>query len=174
MKSLYITIGIILSSVVHAQIIIGTGKTNTSSPAISLEFGTENKGIIIPWVTSTNDMGSVSPGTFVLDVTDRVVKFKLQNEWMALSQKAVDPIDTSIQNGLTESPNAKTIIGASTSTAEGILILEDSYKAMQLPMVESPHLNIINPAPGMLAYDTKTNLVCIYNGYEWSFWKPID
>ncbi len=62
--------------------------------------------------------------------------------------------------------------GDGNSSTPGVLVLEDTNKAMRLPMVASPHLNIIKPAAGMLAYDTVSKLVCIYNGSEWAFWKP--
>ena len=41
------------------------------------------------------------------------------------------------------------------------MVLADTNKAMVLPKVASPHLNIVNPAPGMMVYDTtKNNWLC--------------
>ncbi|MDO4763580.1 MAG: hypothetical protein Q4A00_04280 [Flavobacteriaceae bacterium] len=154
----------------HGQVIIGEGKSSLSSPSISIEFGNENKGIVLPWVNSSNEITPVS-GTLVLDLNDRKVKVKLNNEWMNLTNASDALIDTALQDGLSDQPQAKVSIGTPTNI-DGILVLEDSDKAMQLPMVESPHLNIINPAPGMIAYDTRAKLVCIFNGTEWSFWIP--
>ncbi|WP_279195775.1 hypothetical protein [Chryseobacterium indoltheticum] len=62
-------------------------------------------------------------------------------------------------------------IGTPTATP-GILVLEDTNKAMILPRVASPHLNIINPAPGMMVYDTTAKQLAVFNGTVWSFWKP--
>lgn len=161
----------ILSAVAYGQVIIGEeGKTKVSSPSISLEFGTEKKGLVLPWVNSANSVNQVVNGTLVLDTSDKKVKIKLNTGWKDLSRTSASPFDTSLQDSLTDNESAKVSIGHPTNTT-GILVLEDSNKAMQLPMVESPHLNIINPTAGMIAYDTKTKLVCIFNGTEWSFWK---
>ncbi|WP_435524785.1 hypothetical protein [Chryseobacterium indoltheticum] len=39
--------------------------------------------------------------------------------------------------------------------------MEDTDKAMILPKVASPHLNIINPAPGMMVYDTTAKQLAV-------------
>ncbi|HRM13961.1 MAG TPA: hypothetical protein PLV47_13590, partial [Flavobacterium sp.] len=78
---------------------------------------------------------------------------------------------TILQASLTDKPDAKAAIGTPTATP-GILVLEDSNKAMVLPKVPSPHLNIINPEPGMMVYDTTTKQLAVFNGKVWSFWKP--
>jgi len=41
-----------------------------------------------------------------------------------------------------------------------------------LPKMASPHLNIINPAPGMIVYDTTAKLMTVFNGSVWTFWRP--
>ena len=53
-------------------------------------------------------------------------------------------------------------------TTPGILVLQDSDKAMVLPKVASPHLKIVNPAAGMMVYDTTNNCLKIFNGTVWS------
>ena len=75
-----------------------------------------------------------------------------------------------IQNAATENTLAKSAIGTLTATP-GILVLEDTNKAMVLPKVASPHLNIVNPAPGMIVYDTFNKQLAVFNGTVWSFWK---
>lgn len=80
--------------------------------------------------------------------------------------------DLSIQGpDKTEYSDAKTGIGTLTAT-DGILVLEDTDKAMILPKVASPHLNIIDPAPGLIVYDTDSRQLAVYNGKVWSYWKP--
>lgn len=160
----------LLSSAMSGQVIIGEGKTDVSSPSISLEFGTENKGLVLPWVNSANSVTKAVNGTLVLDTSDKKVKIKLNTGWKDLSRASTSPLDTSLQDGLTDNESAKVSIGNPTNTP-GILVLEDNNKAMQLPMVASPHLNIANPTSGMIVYDTTSKLVCIFNGAEWSFWK---
>lgn len=153
-----------------SQVIIGEGKSTLTTASVSIEFGTGNKGFVLPWVTSSNAVTGAVSGTMVLDTSDKKVKIKLNSGWQELSQAGTTAIDTSLQAGVVDKAEAKTSIGTPTSTP-GILVLEDSNKAMLLPQVASPHLNIINPAAGMIVYDTVKDLVCIFNGTEWSFWK---
>lgn len=65
------------------------------------------------------------------------------------------------------------VIGLNPSdVTPGILVLSDSDKAMILPKVENPHINIINPTAGMLVYDTVSKQLAVFNGTVWTFWKP--
>lgn len=188
MNKKIITISHILISVLgFCQVAIG--KTDLSSPSVSLEFGIGNKGIVIPWVTNasninfTTDNSIKKGGVFILDTNDIKVKISRNNgSWRDLTvytnesgiQSSV--IDTSLQDDpkYPELDNAKAMIGGNpeNDTTPGILVLADIDKAMILPKVESPHLNIKNPAPGMIAYDTKARQLAVYNGTVWSFWKP--
>lgn len=58
-----------------------------------------------------------------------------------------------------------------TDTTNGFFVLADTNKAMVLPKVADPHLNIINPEPGTMVYDTTSKLLAVYNGSVWTFWK---
>ncbi|MBB4807526.1 hypothetical protein HNP38_002832 [Chryseobacterium defluvii] len=176
MKNIFIIIWALSSGVVFSQVAIG--KTSVSSPSVSLDFGAENRGMILPWVTSTGAVTGVVNGTMVYDLADKKVKVKYASGWKDLSVETtgttVDPLTTVdgvlIQNAATENAMAKTSIGAPTS-APGILVLEDTNKAMVLPKVASPHLNIINPSPGMIVYDTFNKQLAVFNGTNWSFWR---
>ncbi|MBS1571159.1 MAG: hypothetical protein JST62_02015, partial [Bacteroidetes bacterium] len=77
------------------------------------------------------------------------------------------------QPNLPEVSSAKTIIGASSSLADGVLVLESTNKAMVLPMVTDTN-NIPDPAPGMMVYINKTGAkrLAVYNGNKWTYWKP--
>ena len=68
---------------------------------------------------------------------------------------------------------AKAIIGAQTSVADGVLVLESNTKAMILPTVLDVQL-IPSPSPGMMVYVNKAGAkrLAVYNGRKWSFWKP--
>lgn len=155
------------------------GKTSITNTSVSLEFGNDSRGLILPWVTSASNVTGVVNGTVIYDLTDHKVKVKYASGWKDLSVDTtgttVDPITSIdgnlIQNSAPENSSAKTSIGAPTATP-GILVLEDTDKAMILPKVASPHLNIINPAPGMIVYDTTAKLLAVFNGKVWSFWKP--
>lgn len=176
MKNIFILIAALFFNGISAQVAIG--KTSVATPSVSLDFGTGNRGMILPWVTSTGAVTGVVNGTMVYDLTDKKVKVKYASGWKDLSidtsGTTVDPLTSvdgvAIQNSAAETATAKTAIGTPTATP-GILVLEDANKAMVLPKVASPHLNIINPAPGMMVYDTTAKLLAVFNGNVWTFWK---
>lgn len=177
MKNIIFIHLMLLSVFSSAQVAIG--KSTLSNTSVSLEFGTANRGIVLPWVTSTAAVTGAVNGTMVYDLTDKKVKIKYNSVWKDLSVNTagttVDPLTSTdgvlIQNTATENTAAKVSIGTLTATP-GILVLEDTNKAMVLPKVASPHLNIINPAPGMMVYDTTTKLLAVFNGTVWSYWRP--
>lgn len=179
MKKIIIISTIFIAHLAFSQIAIGKSAISTLSdnvtpnPNISLEFGTGNKGIILPWVTSAAGVTSAVPGTIIFDTTDYKIKVKLAASWKDLSIDTNGTADTTLQNSLTDQSTAKTVIGtnAATDTTPGILVLSDTNRAMVLPKMVSPHLNIKNPAPGMIAYDTSTKQLAVFNGTVWSFWK---
>lgn len=155
---------------------VNIGETSISSPSVSLEFGSGNKGIVLPYVTSASDVvtAGVVDGTLIFDSTDKKVKLRSNNDWIDLTHDETGIVDLSIQSTKTEQANAKVVIGAngSTDTTPGILVLSDTNKAMILPKVASPHLKIINPASGMMVYDTVAHQLAVFNGNVWTFWKP--
>ena len=176
MKNIFTILFALLSVSVFSQVAIG--KVSVASPSVSLDFGTGDRGMVLPWVTSTAAVTGVVNGTMVYDLTDKKVKVKYNAAWRDLSINTqgttVDPLTSVdgilIQNSATENTLAKSAIGTITATP-GILVLEDTNKAMVLPKVASPHLNIINPAPGMIVYDTFNKQLAVFNGSVWSFWK---
>ena len=192
MKNIFITLSIFLSTCAFAQVAIGKASVN---PSVSLEFydNADNvRGIILPWVDGVSNTApfitnspateTVVNGTLVYDRSDKKVKVKYATGWRDLSKDAtgttVDPITSidglSLQTPRNELAEAKVQIGGNpdTDTTPGILVLADTNKAMVLPKVASPHLTIINPAPGMMAYDTTSKQLAVFNGTVWSFWKP--
>lgn len=177
MKNIFILSSLLLSGFTFSQVAIG--KASVTNASVSLEFGTANKGIILPWVDKKADVTGVENGTMVYDSSDKKVWVKLDSGWKDLSVNTtgttIDPITNvdglTLQGpSVTEKTEAKASIGTPTNVP-GILVLEDTNKAMILPKVASPHLNIINPAPGMMVYDTTKNLLCVFNGKDWAFWK---
>lgn len=175
MKNLIIINFLLISFLGFSQVAIG--KTNVSN-SVSLEFGNENRGMLLPWVTNATDVTGAVNGTMVFALNDKKVKVKYATGWKDLSVNAsgttVDPVTSvdgvAIQNSADENTNAKVSIGTPTSTP-GILVLEDTNKAMVLPKVANPHLTIMNPAPGMMVYDTTKKLLAVFNGSVWSYWR---
>ena len=172
MNKIYILLLTLTLSSTYGQVAIG--KSSISSKSVSLEFGSENRGLILPWVTSSTAVTDAVDGTLIFDSADKKVKYRKNGTWFDLSAGTTGVVDTSLQNDLKESASAGTAIGktAATNKTPGILVLTDNDKAMILPKVASPHLNIINPAAGMIVYDTDHRQVAVFNGNVWSFWKP--
>lgn len=181
MKKITIIIGFILANIAFGQVAIGKTSLSTladnitPNPSISLEFGSGNKGLILPWVNSASAVTSegVVPGTIIYDTTDHKVKIKKASAWKDLSLDDTGVADTTLQDGLTDAASSKVAIGTngSTDATPGILVLTDTDKGMILPKVASPHLNIVNPAAGMIVYDTATKQLAVFDGTVWSFWK---
>lgn len=180
MKKISITTAAILMSFMsHAQLAIGT--SDVSSASVSLEFGDENRGLLLPWVDSVTAVTGVENGTLVYDASDHKVKVKYASGWTELSlndtgttinpNTSVDGMD--IQSALVENADAKVSIGEPTSV-NGIFVLEDTDKAMVLPKVSAPHTNIINPTPGLIVYDPTTQELAVFNGTDWAYWKAQD
>lgn len=184
MKRLY---AIILSTIgiisVASQVSIGK---NASQTGVSLEFGTGNKGLILPWVTnaagvSLNPNANQKGGAFILDVAERKVKMSNKaGAWVDLSVHTNEAPATggnlAIDNSLQLLPaieqlNAKSQIGTTVDATPGILVLSDTNKAMIPPLVTSPETAIKNPAPGMIVFDPVKKLFCVYNGTVWTYWR---
>lgn len=181
MKNIFATLLIATMSLANAQVIIGdqigTAPANQKT-SVLLEFAAgQNKGIILPYLRTLPQSPSV--GTIALDATNSTsarVKF-YNGAWVDLSGQDGD-ITTVLATQPTtgdapELATAKSIIGARTSAADGVLVLESTTKAMVLPTVTSVQ-NIPNPAPGMMVYvnNTGAKRLAVFNGTRWSYWKP--
>ena len=183
MKNIIALLTLTVSTCAFAQVAIG--KSSVTNTSVSLEFGDyvagQGRGIIVPWATPQTNM---QQGTILFDTSDKIMKYrKADGSWFNLTKNETTTVEgqanydttgvvnTILQASLTDKPDAKAAIGTPTATP-GILVLEDSNKAMVLPKVPSPHLNIINPEPGMMVYDAITKQLAVFNGKVWSFWKP--
>ena len=187
MKTKYFSIlSVMIASLSFAQVAIG--KSNISNTSVSLEFGTGNKGIILPWANNSTGVSLPASGnksgTFILDVNDKKVKLSKNNgTWFDLTvhnlEKPATGGNIAINNALQtnaafpEKTDAKTMIGGNptTDSTPGILVLADTNKAMIPPLVTDPATNIKNPAPGMMVYDSAKKLLAVYNGTVWSYWR---
>lgn len=168
MRNILFSITFLLFTTAQAQVAIGRDKATNEH--VSLEFSTaQNRGLILPYNQNLSNI--TVDGSFVFDTSDKKVKYLKGGNWFDLSVDDTGKVDLTDQNAKIENPTAKVGIGEPTAV-EGILVLEDADKAMILPRVASPHMNIINPSPGMLVYDTDTHLLAVYNGTVWSYWKP--
>lgn len=172
LKFIYNTIALIILSIsTNAQ--VGIGKNNVDGSSTIIDFdnsSTNTKGIILPAVTTapTNLKTSDNGGTLIFDLSDTKVKMFQNGTWVSLSE-AGDKSKVTINNS-NEIGNG-VIIGAATSQAIGSLILESNNKAMILPKVNKPEINVKSPYPGMICYDTASKTIAIFDGKVWNYWK---
>lgn len=177
---------IFASLAIYSQVRFGTSAaTSVTNTSVLLEFGdTNNKGIILPYV-ETVPTAAVG-GTIIFDVSANTqYKVRVKNEnggWTDLSNisgysTAVETKVKPLQAApLVDLPGAKAIIGARSSAADGVLVLESADKAMVLPIVQD-YKAILNPSPGMMAFikhasDATKHRLIVFNGQTWSFLKP--
>lgn len=185
MKNIIIIVLLVVCNLGFSQVIIGDNVgTATDKRSVLLEFAydsNEGKGIIIPYVTSLPSGAGLQGGTFVLDATNKTkakVKVWDGSTWIDLSSGNEADITSfwNEQSTQTENSNAKVIIGANSTTASGILVLESPNKAMVLPMVDSTN-TVLSPAPGTMVYvnhpgPPAVKRLAVFNGTGWTFWEP--
>lgn len=197
MKKIITSISLGISFFGYSQIVIGgingTAPSNNKA-AVLLEFEAgQNKGIILPSVRTMPSSTDVTPGTILVDASvNNALQSKVKyyapsninadvSGWVDLSAgneanissfMAIQPLSTGA-NAVTEDAGAKTVIGANTSSADGVLVLESTSKVMVLPQVASTN-DIKDPAPGMMVYINGTNKrLAVYNGSKWTYWAPL-
>ena len=191
MKNIFSILAIAVSSMSFSQVIIGddigTVLPATQKTSVLLEFALgQNKGIILPYVRTVPSGTGLVEGTIILDASDAtkakvkyyngVIRTDTPTGWFDLSNNHEANISTAVTiqpAGVTEDASSKVIIGAATSSADGVLVLESADKAMVLPMVQSTD-DVPDPAPGMMVYINKTGAkrLAVYNGGGWTYWAP--
>ncbi|MDP9962089.1 hypothetical protein [Chryseobacterium lathyri] len=167
-KSISAVVTLLIFNSFYAQVAIG--KETIDGRSTILDFNntsTNTKGLILP-ATQGLPVGIPANGTFVFDRLDNKVKMYENNTWKALSD--VGNSAAVITNGSDETGNG-VVIGTQDGSAEGVLVLESSDKAMILPKISSPHLNVKNPYPGMICYDTVSKTFAVFDGTVWNYWK---
>ena len=167
-KIKYIIGAFLIGLTVNAQAVIG--KTTPQGSGI-VDFNVGDKaGIVLPWVTALPTGKALTGGVMLFDANLKKVVYYNDTAWVDLSKRA-GAVDLSIQASVPEAATKGTVIGAESSSVDGVLVLESADKALILPRIVSPHLNIIKPMAGTICYDTVKKMVCVYNGTEWTFWK---
>lgn len=165
-RTIFTVLMLITNLVIYSQ--VGIETTSIHTDAI-LDFPTgQNKGIVLPMVEALPTGAAASNGTFLIDKTDGRVKVRQNGIWLNLT-------GTSSLSSYSVNPSADTfdgvIIGATSSSASGVLVLESTNKALMLPKVVSPHINIKSPYPGLMCYDTTKNAIAVFNGTAWYYWN---
>lgn len=161
---LTIAIFFLFSFFSYAQISIG--KASITNSSVLLEFGSDAKGIILP---SLSTIPANVGGTFIVNTNNKTVQVYENNSWTNLSNIG-ELVNHSFINSGTDVGKG-VIMGATTSSREGVLVLESSTKAMILPKSANPHSNIKSPVSGTILYDTASSTLAVYDGVNWSYWK---
>ncbi|MDR6923710.1 MULTISPECIES: hypothetical protein [Chryseobacterium] len=156
---------------------VAIGKESVNGTATILDFNNtagNTNGIILSAVNNLSGALSSAPpennGTFLFDKSDKKVKMYENGVWIELSDSGNDSqiiTNTSAESG----GNQGVIIGASTSNARGVLVLEAQSKALILPQINTPHTAVKGPYPGMMCYDTASKSLAVFDGSSWNYWK---
>lgn len=144
-------------------------RTTTASSVLDFAAGT-TKGIILPAVETLP--ATPANGTFLFDKVAKIVKMYQGGVWVDLSGVGeiagtvpLAPYSGTVDNG------KQTVMGSRSTTVDGVLVLESSDKALVLPKISNPHLNVKSPYPGMMCYDTDRKALAVFDGKVWNYWK---
>jgi len=167
-KNISIAVAFMAFNSFFAQVAIGKQTVDGNSTVLDFDNVTrKTKGIILP-ATSGLPSGSLVNGTFVFDVTDNIVKVYENDAWKPLSDAGSS---SAVVANNTAEVGKGVVMGDSSSTADGVLVLESQNKAMILPKIATPHINVKSPYPGMICYDTTSKTLAIFDGSVWNYWK---
>ncbi|MBB6369640.1 hypothetical protein [Chryseobacterium shigense] len=174
-KILFTAISLGIAVQAHAQIGVNKSSVNGTSTILDFEDSPSNtKGLILPAPDNLSAALSGTPsnnnGTFLFDKSDKKVKVYENNAWKALSDEGNS---SGIMNNTTAEHTSTQgiIMGAPSSSAYGVLVLESANKAMILPKIQTPHQTVKSPYPGMICYDTVSKTIAIFDGAVWNYWK---
>ena len=175
MKKL-ILLFLVISFNVNAQIKFSSSNNSQfSSESVLIEFddSAENsKGLILPMVISKDPL-SVD-GTLLYDAEDFKFKVKQDGQWIDMNE--VKPN----WRPVLELTNMRDVVGAGVTISDetitnensvGVLVLSSTNKAMVLPKIKSPDIKVVNPYVGMICYDTDSEMLAMFDGAVWNYWK---
>lgn len=158
-----------LAALANGQVAIGKESINGNSTLLDFYDEPDNfRGIILPAVESAPTLAGANNGTFVFDKTEQKIRMFEAGDWKDLSGEG-DASDV-LANTSNETGDG-VIIGAETTSAEGVLVLESPDKAMILPKIANPHITVKSPFPGMICYDTVSKSLAVFDGSVWNYWK---
>lgn len=51
------------------------------------------------------------------------------------------------------------------------ILYEDALKTTMQDNLSFKTTNIVNPVPGIIVFDPVKEILCVYNGTQWSYWR---
>lgn len=175
-KQLSIGLMLFAAYAANAQVAIGKESINGNSTLFDFYDNADNfRGVILPAVENLNNAlaatnTAANNGTFLFDKSDKKLKVYENNSWKDLSDVGNDAnLHTNTAEENTQEQGV--IIGAESSEAKGVLVLEAADKAVILPKIANPHTTVKSPYPGMMCYDTASKTVALFDGKVWNYWK---
>lgn len=162
---IYLTI-ILLSNTINAQVSIGVENPRGAS---ILDLGGNLNGLVLPYNTSTTNPIN---GMLRVDANTSKIQLFSDNDWVDLTEQGKMPLDyntneeTSTNSGVSISDN-----DLNDPDLVGVLVLNSKNKALTLPQIVNPHINIVDPPTGMICYDPQNKVIAIFNGQNWYFYK---
>ncbi|SKC08344.1 hypothetical protein SAMN05660477_02905 [Soonwooa buanensis] len=167
MKNNLLIFSLVLASILgKAQVSIG--KDSVTNSSVLLEFGSANKGIILP--TTIDAPTNATDGTFIVNKARKSVQVKQNGIWTDLTGTN-SVLNNPFINAGNLDVGESVIIGKSSSAHEGILILESTTRAMVLPKVSNPSTIVGKPVIGTMLYDTVSDSLAVFDGVNWHYWK---
>lgn len=166
MKKVFTIIITLYAVVASAQVAIEKSQVDGDG---LLDFpANTTKGILLPIVETLPS--DASSGTLLMDKNDKTLKMNVESAWIPLSDEG--SVTGAVFNSNGEIPGQnRVIMGSDATSAPGVLVLESPDKALILPKIAAPHINVKNPYPGMICYDTVSKSMAVFDGLKWSYWK---
>ncbi|MEG0188568.1 hypothetical protein [Algoriella sp.] len=175
MKNICTIVVGLFSTILFGQLTLGKASITSESIIFDFEDTADNiKGIILPSVDNLPSSTNIeNNGMFLFDETEQIVKVLENGIWKNLSDKGSSKNLYTTDRVKNTSPEVGEgiIIGDTSTKANAILALESLNKAMRLPQIANPHLNVKSPYPGMMCFDTVSNTLAVFDGENWNYWK---
>jgi hypothetical protein len=160
----------LLSYATQAQVAVG--KQSVDGAAI-LDFAPNaTNGIILPVVRTLPTGAGASDGTLLINAVNlsaAKAQARVNGAWIDISDEVRNLSSLSLNTSAEQGTVA--IMGASTSSASGVLVLEATNKALVLPKVANAETEIKSPVAGTMVYDMWSKSLAIFDGVKWNFWK---
>lgn len=169
MKKLLLLILLSLGFNTVAQVAIGKDTVDGSG---ILDFEVNLKGgIVLPRITEMpTETAALTDGTILVNavqLSNVKVQVRQNGTWVNLTDDVSLPY---LDVNSAPDWDGGIILGSSTSTATGVLVLESTDKALILPKVTDVN-EYRNAVIGTIFYDLATKSLAVYDGNKWVMWK---